>query len=139
MHAPKVELALLSDWPDFVVALPAIYRSALSGLKRYFGVFATLGTDCGEHLALRLLGVATVSVTSVALAFFSFLSTGGTAFGLVSIAFGLEEILLCSTEGELSSAIAALEGLVIETHCMTSSFYLVRVTGHPTLKQIWGS
>jgi len=118
---PKVEPAPLSEWPDFVVALPAIYRSALSGLKRHFGVFATLGTDCREHLALRLLSVATVSVTSVALAFFSSLSTGGTAFGLVSITLGLEEILLRCTEDELSSAIAALQGLVIETHWMTSS------------------
>ena len=45
----------------FTVAIATVNRSVTAWLKGYFGVFATLGTYCGEHLASGT--VAAVSVT----------------------------------------------------------------------------
>ena len=41
----------LSGWSDFAIAIAAVDRSVTAGFERYFGVFATLGTDYGKHLA----------------------------------------------------------------------------------------
>jgi len=88
----------------FTVAVAAIYRSAFAGLKRDFGILSTLGAYRGEHLPLGSVAVATISVA------FGLpgLATCGTALGLVSKAFGLEEFLFLSGEGKGSPAIGTL-------------------------------
>jgi hypothetical protein len=101
---------------DFIVALATIYRSALTGLERYFGFLTALGAGYREHLASGIVAGA----ASVTLGFPGF-TAGGAAFGLVSIALGLEELLLFSTEGEVGSTIGTVELLVLKTHWMTSS------------------
>jgi len=100
----QVKLAL-SALSDFTVALTAIHRSALAGLERYFGVFATLGTCCGEHLTLGPVAVATTSVTFCLPGF----AACGTALRLISVAFRLEELLFLSAESESSPTIGTLE------------------------------
>lgn len=60
MHVRNVRLALPIQ-SDFAVALATIHWSTFAGLKRYFGVLATLGAHGGEHLPLGPIAVATVS------------------------------------------------------------------------------
>jgi hypothetical protein len=107
----------LSAQSDFAVALATIYRSSLTGLERYLGFLTTLGAYCREHLASGPVAVAIISVTLCLPGF----AACGTALGLVGIAFGLEELLFLSAEGEVGSTIGALELLVLKTHWMTSS------------------
>jgi hypothetical protein len=104
--------------PDFTEALAAIDRSAFTGFKRYFCILATLGTNCGEHLA-RPIAAGTVSLCLPGL------SAGGASLGLIGVAFGLEELLLLGTEGESGSTIGTLELLVLESQRMTSFLLLV--------------
>jgi hypothetical protein len=84
---------------DFVETLAAIYRSAFTGFKRYFGFFAALGTNCGEHLAhsgaAHALGLPC-------------LSAGGASFGLVGVTLGLEKFLFSGRENKLVSAVGTL-------------------------------
>ena len=83
MYILRVKMAL-SVRSDFAVAFTTIDRSVFAGLERYFGVFATFGAYCGEHLAS--VSVATVSRTLS----FPGLAAGETALGLVSITPGRE-------------------------------------------------
>jgi hypothetical protein len=85
------------------VAIATIYRSAFTGLERYFGVFATLGTHRGEHLPLA---PETVATTTLAVRF-PCLTTGGTALGVVFVPLGCEELLFLSAERESGVAIEA--------------------------------
>ena len=119
MFVHKVKLAL-SAQSDLSVALTTIHRSTFAGLEWHFGVFATLGAYCGEHLASGAVAVATISVTCC----FPRFATWGTALGLVGIAFRLEELLFLSTEREGSSTIGTLERLVLKAHWMTSSLLI---------------
>jgi hypothetical protein len=77
MHVLKVKG--LSTQASLGVAVAAIYRSAFAGLKRDFGFFATLGAYCREHLPLRPVAIATISVA------FGLpgLAACGTALGLI--------------------------------------------------------
>jgi len=43
---------ILARWSYLVIAIAAIYRSAFTWFKWYFGLFATLGTGYREHLAM---------------------------------------------------------------------------------------
>ena len=104
MYILKVKLAL-SVLSDFIVALAAIHRSTFSGLERYFGLLATLGACCGEHLTSGSVAVAATSVTLCLPGF----AAGGATLWLVSVAFRLEELLFLSGEGKGSSAVGALE------------------------------
>ncbi len=114
MYVLKVKLAL-SAQSDLLVALTTVHRSTFTGLERYFGLFATLGACCGKHLP-----PGPVAATSVTLCLPCF-AARGTALGLVSIAFRLEELLLLSTESECSPTIRALEFFVFKAHWITSS------------------
>ncbi len=105
MYILKVKLTL-SVLSDFIVALAAIHRSTFSGLERYFGLFATLGACCGEHLTLGSVAVAAAASVTFCL---SGLAPGGAALRFVSVAFRLEELLFLSGEGKGSSAVGALE------------------------------
>ena len=104
MYILKVKLTL-SVLSDFIVALAAIHRSTFSGLERYFGLFATLGACCGEHLTSGSVAVAATSVTFCLPGF----AAGGAALRFVSVAFRLEELLFLSAESEGGPAIGALE------------------------------
>jgi hypothetical protein len=75
-----------------VETIAAIDRSAFTGFKRYFSFFAAFGANRGVHLA---------GFTARAHAFgFPVLPAGRTAFGFVSVALGLEELLFGGSEGE---------------------------------------
>ena len=102
MYVIKSKIALLTLF-GFIEALAAINRSAFAWFKGYFGLFTTLGTYYGEHSALG--SVAIISVTR----FLPGLTACGAALGLVSIAFGLEELLFLSAESEVSPTVGTLE------------------------------
>jgi hypothetical protein len=80
----------------FSIAIATIHWSTFTWLERYFGVFATLGANCREHLTSGTVAIATVSVT---LGFPGF-ATWRTALRLISIASGLEEFLFFRAESE---------------------------------------
>ena len=101
----------LSSRSDFTVAIAAVYRSTRAGFKRYLGVFAALGTRCGEHLApwtITRAAIATLGLFGLA--------TRWAALGLIGIAFGLEKLLVLSAEGETLATLHAVQRLVLEAH-----------------------
>ena len=106
----------LSSRSDFTVAIAAVYRSTRAGFKRYLGVFAALGTRCGEHLAPWTITRAAIATLGL-----SGLATRWAALGLIGIAFGLEKLLILSAEGKGSPTIGTLDRLVLKTHWITSS------------------
>ena len=99
----------LPAWSVFVVALATIYRSAFTGLKRYFGVLPTLGTHRGEHLARPVAIAASASASASVTLCLSCLAASWASLGLIGIAFGLEELLLLASESEGSPAIGTLK------------------------------
>ena len=105
----------LSTWSDFSVAIATVHWPVTARFKRYFGVLAALGACRGKHLASG--SVAAVSVTLWLLC----LAARGTALWLISIASGLEKLLLLNAESEGSPTIGTLERLVLKTHWMSSS------------------
>jgi hypothetical protein len=114
----RTGLLLVSS--DFVEALAAVDRSAFTGFKRYFRILATLGANRGEHLACAVAAAAgTVSLGLPCL------TAGRASLGFIGVAFGLEELLFLSSEGERSSTIGTLKLLVLKTQRMTSFLLLV--------------
>jgi hypothetical protein len=107
----------LSAGSNFTVAIATVHRFITAGFKWYLGILAALSAFYREHLPLRPVARATVSITLC----FPRLATGRAALGLIGIALGLEKLLLFSTEGEGAPAIGTLERLVLKTHWMTSS------------------
>ncbi len=95
---------------DFAVAITTVNRLITAWFKRYFGVFAALGACYGKHLAW-----GSITATSVAL-WLPCLTAWRTALRLISIAFGLEELLFLSTECESSTTVGALECLLFKAH-----------------------
>ena len=85
---------LLSGHSDFTVARAAVHRSALAWLKWYLGVLTTLGANCGEHLARSVTAAGPVALG------FPRLTARQTPLGLISVALGLEELLLLGCEGK---------------------------------------
>ena len=98
----------------FIEALAAINRSAFTGFKGYFGILPTLGTNRREHLAGSVTAARTVPISLPCLA------ARHTPLGFIGVTFGLKELLLFSTEGEISSTIGTLKCFVLETQRMTS-------------------
>jgi len=94
----------------------AVHRSAVSGLERYLGVFATRGADGRIHFPLPLIAVATPATIGTTALLFLGCSAVRTTLGLVREAFGSEELLLASAKGETCAAVYALEGLVYVGH-----------------------
>jgi len=103
---------------DFIEAFAAINRSAFTGFKRYFCILATLGTNCGEHLAWPI-AAGTVSLCLPSL------PAGGASLGFIRVAFGLEKLLLLCAESESCSTIGTLELFVLKSQRMTSFLLLV--------------
>jgi hypothetical protein len=91
-----------------VETLAAIDRSAFTGLKGYFGLFATFGANRGVHLAGSPAGARALG--------FPVLSAGWAAFGFVSVTLGLEELLLGGSEGERGPTIGTLKCFVLKSH-----------------------
>jgi len=112
---------VLSVRSVFIVAIATVHWSTFAGLKRYFSVLAALGTYCGEHLAWSVTVTASRSITLG----LSCLATSKASLGLISVAFGLEELLLLGTKGKVSPTIGTLELFVLKTHWMTSSPLIV--------------
>ena len=120
MYVLKVKLAL-SAQSGLIVALTTVHRSTFAGLERHFGFLPTLGAYCGEHLASGPVAVVTISVTLCSPCF----AACGTALGLISIAFGLEELLFLNVECEGSPTIGTLERFVLKAHWMTSCLIII--------------
>jgi hypothetical protein len=120
IYAALVKLKL-PICPDFIVALAAIYGSAFTGFKRYFGILTTLGTYRGEHLA----GSVAIATTTTVTLCLPCLAASRASLGLIGVAFGLEELLLLGTESEGSSAIGTFKCLVLKSQRMTSFLQLV--------------
>jgi hypothetical protein len=92
------------------VALFAIDRASLSGLKRHGGFDAALSTGYSEHLP-RLFVVAKALFAPGCPAL-------RTTRGLVLQAVRLVEFLLTDAENELLPAVATYEGLVFQSHLL---------------------
>jgi hypothetical protein len=112
-----VEVLLLGS--ALAVAIAAVDRSAFAGLKGHFRFLAAFGADYRVHLALSEAAGSAVAVSLPCL------SAGRASLGLVGVAFGLEELLLRGAEGKGSTAIGALELLILKTQRMTSFLLLV--------------
>ena len=137
MHGPRIPgpcmsmvKPALSTQSDFTVALATIDRPAVGRLKRDLGVFAALGAYGRKHLAREPIAVTTISVPLC----LPCLSARRTALGLISIALGLEELLVLSREAEVGATIGTPDGFVLKTHWMTSFLkYSSWGLGHPIL------
>ena len=105
----------LSCWSDFAIAIAAVDRSVTAGLERYFGVFATLGTDYGKHLAGSPVAAIPEALRLPRLA------TRWTALGLIGVSSGLKKLLLFCAVDEGFPTIGTLNRLVLKTHWTTSS------------------
>jgi hypothetical protein len=108
--------SVLSSWFYFTVAVAAVYRFARAGFKRYLGVFAALGTFCGEHLSRGAVATGTTVTAAIATLGLLGLATRWAALWLVGVAFGLVEFLLFSGEVEGSPTIGTAKCLILETH-----------------------
>ena len=109
----------LSAGASFIETLATIYRSAFTGLERYFRILSTFSTDYGVHLAGSV--TTTGSVTLV----LSRLPAGRASFGFIGVSLGLEELLFFSTESKGGTAIGTLECFILKTQRMTSFLRLV--------------
>jgi hypothetical protein len=96
---------VLSAVSLFPIAVAAVHRPVATGLERYFGRFAALGTGHREHLMTSRGRAGTCSSLC--------LTASGAALGLILIASGLEEFLLAGGECEGSSAICTSKSLVL--------------------------
>lgn len=104
---------VLPAYSDVVIAIAAVNRLIAARLKRDFCLLAALGTGCGIHLP-RASVVATAT-TSRPLGSFC-RATRRTALWFIGEAFGSEELLLFSREGECLSAIGTREGFFCVSH-----------------------
>jgi len=127
-HVCLVFRPALSTRSYFTVAITAIHWSVFAWLERYFSFLATIGAYCGEHLARGTIAVSAITIAAATVSVplcFPCLTAFGAAFGLISIAPGLEKLLILNAESELLPTIGTLECLVLKTHWMTSSLLLV--------------
>ena len=125
----------LSGRSVFSVAITTVNRLITAWFKRYFGIFATIGTCHRKHLASGPVAAGTAVIAATAPLRLPCLAARGTAFWLINIAFGLEKLLFLSAESEGSPTIGTLERLVLKTHWITSSLLIVgQSLGHPILK-----
>jgi len=118
----------LSTQSDFTIAIAAVHRFIATRFKGYFGILSAIGACYGKHLARGTIAVSaiTIAVATVPVPLcFPCLTAFGAAFGLISIAPGLEKLLILNAESEGSPTIGTLECLVLKTHWMTSSLLLV--------------
>jgi hypothetical protein len=115
MYVLNTKPALLAS-SYFTEAIATVNRPVATWFKGYLSILATLSTYRRKHLAGG--PVATVPMTLR----LPGLATRHTAFGVVGVASGCEELLFVSAEGEGSSAVGTLDGLVLKAHWMTS-FY----------------
>ena len=115
---PAFVLAFLDagSAPDFSVAVAAVHRSPLSGLKRYLSIFPARGADSRIHFPLPLIAVAIPATIPTTALLFPGCSAVRTTLGLVSEPLGSEELLLGSVKGETCAAVCAPEDLVFIGH-----------------------
>ena len=83
-----------------VEAIAAVYRTIVGGLEGNHGFLATFSAGCGEHFALRTLGLD-------AHALFASLTAGGATTRFVGEALLSVEFLLGSGKYEFLAALAA--------------------------------
>ena len=81
------------------VAIPAIDRPVITGLKRHHGLLAALHANCREHFTLTGLVAAVVS------GLFSGSPAVRATLGFIVIAFFFEKSLFTLTENECRAAI----------------------------------
>jgi hypothetical protein len=104
---------VLPAYSDVVIAIAAVNRLIAARLKRDFCLLATLGTGCGIHLS-RASVVATAAISRTLGSFCR--ATRRAALWFIGEAFGSEELLLFSCEGECLSAIGTREGFFCVSH-----------------------
>jgi hypothetical protein len=95
---------------DLGVAVAAINRSTLFGLKRYLCFFTALCTDRGIFLHGPGASAITASIR------FPGLAAGKTTLRLIGITFLGKEFLLRCGEGKFVTAVNTLDLLVTKTH-----------------------
>ena len=100
----------------FTEAIATVNRLVTTWFKGYFGILATLSAYHRKHLASGSIVAVPMTLRLPGPA------TRHTALRVVGIASGCKEFLLVSAEGEGSSAVGTLDGLVLKAHWMTS-FY----------------
>ena len=100
---------------NFSVTVAAVHGSPFSGLEGYLRLFATRGADSVMHFPLPLTIAIPGTIRTTAL-LFSGLSALRTTLGLISEAFGSEELLLLSAKGKTCAALHTLEVLVHVAH-----------------------
>jgi hypothetical protein len=115
MYVLNARLALPAS-SYFTEAIATVDRLVATWLKGYFGILATLSAYRRKHLAGGPVTTVPMTLRLPGLA------TRHTAFGVVGVASGCKKLLLVSAEGEGSSAVGTLDGLVLKAHWMTS-FY----------------
>ena len=131
VYTPGSQTPALSTRSDSTIAIATVNGPVTARFEGYFGILTTFGTRHRKHLTSG--PVAAVSVTLG----LPGLATFGTALGLISVAFGLEELLVLSAESEAGPTIGALKRLVLKSHRMTSlSDILVRARS-PDTQLIW--
>jgi hypothetical protein len=98
----------------FSEAIPAVNGLVAAGLERHFRRLAALRASYRIHLAGS---PASIAATFIAKTLGSASgSAGGATLGLIGKAFGGEEFLLFSREGEGFAAIGTLKGLFCVSH-----------------------
>jgi len=102
-------ILLLSLSSNGSVAIRAVHGSPLSGLKRYFAVFAARGADGRMHPSVPF------AIAAGAL-LFSGCSAVRTTLGLIDEASAGEELLLGCAKGEIRAAIRATENSILVVH-----------------------
>jgi hypothetical protein len=110
----KGGLDLLTLGFNLVVAVTAIYWSAFTRFKWYFGLFTALSTSYREHLAAGFcIGAYTLSS--------SCLAASWAPLRFIGVTFRLEEFLFGGIKRESGATFDTLELLVFESHQRTSS------------------
>ena len=95
-------------------AVAAVYGTTVTWLERDFTVLPALSAYRAVHLSI-LETVAAIGPPGPAGS-----TARETAFWLVRVAFGREELLFLGRENEVHAAVHTLKGLVCETHWATS-------------------
>ena len=95
-----------------IVAISTIYRFISPGLKWNFGFLPTLSAFSREQLPLLSWSCSAASVAFC----LPCLPAGWTPLGLISITFGLVELLLFCRESESGTTIGTLKGFILKRH-----------------------
>ena len=115
VSAPVKALCIVSKLAETIAAVDG---TTITWLERDFTVLPALSAYRTVHLPI-LVPVAAIGPPGSSVP-----TTRETAFGLVRVAFGREELLFLSRENEVLAAVYTLKGLLFETHWVASCPFL---------------